>query len=615
MIGMLDKPEELLKTIENLQKENDMFKMILEALPVNLFVKDRNCQYQITSRFCDLINGVERGGLKGKTDFDLQKSDNIAQLFYDDDQKIMKSKQGSRILAPALCSGEIKYYDIYKEPLINTYNQVVGVLGLVFEPGSTTRDEIDFVQYSELFNEFDSMIFDYELSSGKIVVLKGIEELNYINEIKDHFVMTMLELGNIAYDDVNVFLSQFKKIGDVDTQCTSLLKIRDNAGQWRSCALSLTTVFDRNFIAHRAIGVLSFVDEATKRTREFDLSVVEVKKLFSSIIRSRFETILYIHTKTACYAILESNSSALALSGTIETLTEYCRENIDEGEEVLEYLSGLLNVKPGCHCDKKETGDVYATFEKLIKRNEEYRWNKIEVFPFPDLDRKTMDYVITISDVDDIVKERKQLEIRQINHQFIDVLSSIVESRDFESGNHIKRIKEITRELLMTIMEYYPGYGLDTNMIEVIVAASALHDIGKIAIPDTILLKPGKLTNLEFELMKEHTIRGCDIINNTSAIQDKEYYQYCYEICRHHHERYDGNGYPDGLKEDEISIAAQVVSLADVYDALISKRCYKQAYPEEQVYEMIMSGECGVFNPILLECLTIVRERLLSLYR
>lgn|GEM_PF-3180397 len=612
-----DETEVLLETIDNLQKENEMFKMILEAIPVNLFVKDRNCQYQITSRFCDLINGVERGGLKGKTDFEVQNSDDIAQLFYDDDQRIMNSKQGSRILAPTLCGKEIKYYDIYKEPLINTYNQVVGILGLVIEPESRNQDEINYIQYSQIFNSIDSLIFDYELKTGKIVVLKGMEELTYLVGIKDNFVMEMLDSRSIADDDTDVFLNQFQKIGEGETQCTSIFKIKDDRGQWRYCTLSLTTVFDRYFTAHRAIGVLSFMDETAKKSREFDLSVAEVKKNFSSIIRSRFETMLYINSNLGWYQIIENNIPALAMSGTIELLKAFSGENIhpDDSEEIVEYLSRLSNTASQCPRDRKEVGDVYTTFERRIKRNEEYRWNKIKVFPFYSLDGKTTDYVITISDVDHKVQVRKQLEIRQANHQIIEVLSSVVESRDLDSGNHIKRIKEITREILLTIMEYHPKYGLDNSTIEVIVAASAMHDIGKISIPDTILLKPGKLTSQEFKLMKEHTIKGCDIINNTSAIQDKEYYQYCYDICRHHHERYDGNGYPDGLKEDEISIAAQVVSMADIYDALISKRCYKDAYEEERVYEMIMNGECGVFNPILLQCLKILRRKLKMFYQ
>ena len=138
--------------------------------------------------------------------------------------------------------------------------------------------------------------------------------------------------------------------------------------------------------------------------------------------------------------------------------------------------------------------------------------------------------------------------------------------------------------------------------------ASAMHDVGKVAIPDNILLKPGKLTADEFEVMKLHTVKGCEIINTISFMNDKEFFQYCYEICRNHHERYDGRGYPDGLKGEEIPIAAQVVSLADVYDALVSERVYKAAYEPEVAFEMIMNGECGIFSPKLLECFRMAKQ-------
>ena len=138
-----------------------------------------------------------------------------------------------------------------------------------------------------------------------------------------------------------------------------------------------------------------------------------------------------------------------------------------------------------------------------------------------------------------------------------------------------------------------------------------MHDIGKIAIPDTILLKPASLTEEEFEIMKTHTTVGCEILEkfskNMSAETD-EFYKYCYEICRHHHERWDGNGYPDHLVGDEIPLSAQIVAIADVYDALVSPRVYKGPYPNIIAYDMIMKGECGQFSPIALECFGLAKE-------
>ena len=134
-----------------------------------------------------------------------------------------------------------------------------------------------------------------------------------------------------------------------------------------------------------------------------------------------------------------------------------------------------------------------------------------------------------------------------------------------------------------------------------------MHDVGKIAIPDKILLKPARLTPDEFEVIKTHTTKGCEIIKTLDFIDDQKFFNYCLDICRYHHERYDGKGYPDGLKGEEIPIWAQCVSLADVYDALVSERVYKAAYSPEDAYEMILNGECEVFSPRIIECFSGLR--------
>ncbi|MDE5950550.1 MAG: HD domain-containing protein, partial [Acetatifactor sp.] len=199
-------------------------------------------------------------------------------------------------------------------------------------------------------------------------------------------------------------------------------------------------------------------------------------------------------------------------------------------------------------------------------------------------------------------------KLRKSNTNIIEILGTVVEYRDFESGEHINRVKGYTRILAERLAVEYPEYGLDQEEIEVIVSASALHDVGKIAIPDNILLKPGRLTDEEFACMKTHTTRGGEILQNIRNAWDEEYGKISYQICRHHHEKFDGRGYPDGLVGDEIPIAAQIVSIADVYDALVNERVYKDAFPKEEAFRMIMNGECGKFNPKLLECFRIERK-------
>ena len=202
----------------------------------------------------------------------------------------------------------------------------------------------------------------------------------------------------------------------------------------------------------------------------------------------------------------------------------------------------------------------------------------------------------------------QEKKIRQNNEFMIDALSSVVEFRSLETGEHIRRIKYFTRILSKYLMKYFPKYGLTPAMVDEIARASALHDIGKIGIPDAILLKPGRLTPEEYEIMKTHTTIGCDILEKFHENQTEDFYRYCYEICRYHHERWDGNGYPDHLVGDEIPISAQIVAVADVYDALVSPRVYKSVYANNEAFDMIMNGECGQFSPDIMECFGLAKE-------
>lgn len=202
----------------------------------------------------------------------------------------------------------------------------------------------------------------------------------------------------------------------------------------------------------------------------------------------------------------------------------------------------------------------------------------------------------------------QEKRIRANNEFMIDALSAVVEFRSLETGEHIKRIKYFTRVLLKYLQKYFPQYGITQEQISEITRAAALHDIGKVGIPDAILLKPGKLTDGEFEIMKTHTTIGCDILESFYQEQDDVFYRYCYDICRHHHERWDGSGYPDHLEGEKIPLCAQVVALADVYDALVSKRVYKNAFVNSVAFDMIVGGECGPFAPDVVECFKLAKE-------
>ena len=198
-----------------------------------------------------------------------------------------------------------------------------------------------------------------------------------------------------------------------------------------------------------------------------------------------------------------------------------------------------------------------------------------------------------------------QIRARENNtDMLVGVLSHIVEFRNGESGAHVRHIRIITELLLHRLLEISNQYPITAEQQDNIPLASALHDIGKIGIDEKILNKPGKLTPEEFEVVKTHSMLGAEMLHQLENFNEQPLLQTAYEIARWHHERWDGRGYPDGLKGDEIPISAQLVALADVYDALTSERCYKKAFSHEKAVQMILNGECGAFNPLLLQCLT-----------
>ncbi len=595
-------------THEELVESAKALNMILEALPINLFVKDTDCKYQLTSRVCDTINGVERGGLKGKSDFDLQNSVEIAQSFFDDDKNIMATKTGSRMLSPTLCGNAIKYYDIYKEPLIDEDENVAGILGLVIDPGDTVqmteRNENIAGHAEDEFSDDDSFIFDYNVVEDKTLILKNHPAFTTFAQYDNISLNELLTLPVIAEESREPIIAELKKLMEGKKQASLVVHLNIGNSGFRPCILRMTNVFDLDMKPNHIIVIITALSEENEILEEMQLTFDSMQERFTSIASSHYEIMLFIFSKYKQYRMISSTYKEIAPSGSTDELMAHLIERIHPDDKMnLEKI--FRNIMSGSSESKSVEIRMHAMGS--------YRWKEMH-FHIADDTMSEKNLIITVSDIDDMVHMRNEKEIRQVNNQLIDVLSSLVESRDLESGNHIHRIKRVTEILLKEVSNTYPEYALDDDEIDVIVSASAMHDIGKIAVPDMILLKPGKLTKDEFDLMKLHTVKGAEIINNASLIQDEKYYKYCYDICLHHHERYDGKGYPEGLKGDDISIAAQVVSVADVYDALVSKRCYKDAYSEEETIRMILDGECGSFNPKLLECLKKCREELKTLY-
>jgi response regulator RpfG family c-di-GMP phosphodiesterase len=240
------------------------------------------------------------------------------------------------------------------------------------------------------------------------------------------------------------------------------------------------------------------------------------------------------------------------------------------------------------------TDFIYRPFDQMVVQNRV---------------RNTIGLYVKQMQLSELVTD-KIYERTRNSDMLISILSHIVEFRNGESGQHVLHIKKITDILLRALLKRTKKYNISEEEIGTIATASSMHDIGKITIPDEILNKPGKLTKEEFDIMKQHSMNGAKMLDAIQFFKNEPLMKFAYDICRWHHERYDGRGYPDGLKGDEIPICAQVVSVADVYDALTSERCYKKAFSHEKSIEMIRNNECGVFNPILLECLSDVADRL-----
>ena len=201
-------------------------------------------------------------------------------------------------------------------------------------------------------------------------------------------------------------------------------------------------------------------------------------------------------------------------------------------------------------------------------------------------------------------------KLKKSSQQMIDIVCNILEHHYPEFDENTQTVREISRIIGRKVQAHYPEYKLTDADVEAIAELAALRDIGKLLISDHVLFKPAKLTRKEKEYMKSHTAKGCEIMKMMKGIQTPDDHRKSMEICRYHHERYDGKGYPEGLKGDEIPISAQIVSVVDAYHALISERIYKRAYPKEEAYYMVLGGECGIFSPKIMECFRMSRREI-----
>ena len=323
-------------------------------------------------------------------------------------------------------------------------------------------------------------------------------------------------------------------------------------------------------------------------------AVPENRKLLRSILKERYN-LLEAANFQQTLLLLNQNADCIAALIMDITVPEMIDREMLERPEIQKQMEQIpvIIISPEDSANTLNTAFGYGAADVIPLDYEPYAMlHRIETIVELHLHKKYLEAMV----------EEQANILRNSNDTMVDALSSIIEYRSVESGQHILRIRHFTKILLEEVARCCPEYRLNDTAIAIISSSAALHDIGKIAIPDSILMKPGALTQEEREIMKSHAATGCRILDTLGDMGDPEYMRYAYNICHYHHERWDGGGYPEGLSGDDIPICAQVVGLADVYDALTTKRVYKDAYSFHKAVNMILKGECGVFSPKLLEC-------------
>ena len=371
--------------------------------------------------------------------------------------------------------------------------------------------------------------------------------------------------------------------------------VYDGQVKWNRMFLIMTGQDDHGHVSE---AIMCFMD--VNQEQMLASSSEYFRNLFTNAATGAYQRILQINvTKDTVYHIRIENGNIIKdlSSRNIAKHLEHFAATVapEFREEVMSACNRALH-------STDLSDEISYGYKGLIEGKNEYGWfiSTIRAMEYEG-DRLLM---LFVSDNTDKIKNIEMMEemqrVDQMNSFIVRVLTSAVEYRSMETGDHVQRVTSLTRAILDSLMKKYPEYGITPRSADRIASAAALHDIGKIAIPDHILLKPGRLTDEEFAEMKRHTIYGCEMLGKYESTD--KFYRYCYDICRSHHERYDGRGYPDALVGEQIPIWAQVVSIVDVYDALTNDRYYKKAYTSEQAVAMIDAGECGAFSPKILEC-------------
>ena len=585
-----------------LEEQVDFFRNIFDTIPYPIFIKDLNHNYVYTNKICAELNGAKAGELEKRTDSDLwKKTPNLIDEYHEFDKQIIRTQKGASRMIPIYTEKEIFYSLITSEPIFDQNKKLIGILGMF----SNVKLEISRKSLYKIegYDENDNCIlFDYLYDLKKFLVLKKISafESFYKPELT---IEDIFKLNLIYEEDLNIVEKFFNSFEEKKQVAHFVIRLYDDNKKIIPCTFEASCFFDEKGNPNRILGSIKPLGGELLKKEKIKIDLENAKKQLFSFFSRAYDISVYVNPELDYYRVLHSADmfANFVTEGDWNSFIEIMYEGLHP-----EDYGVLKSIFAELECNKKSCSKTKKEF-RYNCNNGKYCWKAFQVDKIENSKNLTDGFILSFYDVTDAVEEREQRTIKEVNNELIEILSTVVEFRDTESGEHINRIKGFTR-ILLNQMNKKHNLGYTHAQIEIISNAATLHDIGKIAISDSILLKNGKLTPEEYDQMKLHTVKGCDILQKMTNIQEKSYFKYSYEICRHHHERYDGKGYPDGLVGDQIPLEAQIVSVADVFDALTSVRCYKPAYSCEKALQMINDGECGVFSDKILQSLNEVKE-------
>ena len=473
------------------------------------------------------------------------------------------------------------------------------------------------VRAERLVNNEKYVYFEYDIANDTLYVHRHRGE-KQIDRTEERFLASLNARADwmIFHDSVPQVKDLFHKASK-GVQGEVEIRYRKDGMQGASFRYYLITCrpLEENGEPTWLFGNLQDIDDKVREREQTREIMFQLDNMLGSFYTNMFQIDT---TKGVIYHIIRTGTG-FQREKDPPKLEDYVRRHIKSGviekDSAKEYLNWL---QPGFLQRKTLKGSYEFEAQLKLLGSDHYSWYSETITA---VEGRPGVFVRLRRDCTEVHEMRqKQYEMAQMaryaeyNASVLDTMASLVEFRNIENGLHISRVRSLTQLLLTDIATRCPQYGLTKNVIDLYTQASTIHDIGKVTIPDSVLNKPGKYTQEEREIMQKHTVMGEQIVERLHMAGLEELQKCCRDVVRHHHERYDGGGYPDHLVGDDISIGVQAVSLADVYDALVSVRCYKEAFSANEALRMILGGECGTFNPCVLESLQAVEPQMRKLY-